>query len=46
MMSEKDNILDGGGFDDIVVTGEDLRWKRWTVVIAAIAAVWFITIQK
>ena len=45
-MSEEDNILDGGGFDDVVVTGEYLRWKRWTVVIASIAAVWFITIQK
>lgn len=45
-MSEKDNILDGGSFDDIVVTGEDLRWRRWAVVIASIAAVYFLTIQK
>ncbi len=45
-MNEEDNILDGGGFDDVTVTGEDLRWKRWAVVIAAIAAVYFLTIQK
>lgn len=45
-MNEKDNILDGGGFDDVVVTGEDLQWHRWAVVVAAIAALYFLTIQK
>ena len=23
-----DGALDGGGFDDVVVTGQDLRWKK------------------
>ena len=24
-----DGALDGGEFDDVVVTGQDLRWKKW-----------------
>lgn len=45
-MNENDNILDGGGFDDVVVTAENLQWHRWAVVVAAIAALYFLTIQK
>lgn len=41
-----DGVLDGGGFDDVVVTGQDLRWKKWAVVIGAVALVWFLVIQE
>lgn len=41
-----DGALDGGGFDDVVVTGQDLRWKKWAVAIGAVALVWFLVIQE
>ena len=37
---------DDGGFDDVVVTGQDLRWKKWAVAIGAVALVWFLVIQE
>lgn len=44
--TSNDEMLDGGGFDDVVVTGQDLRWKKWAVAIGAVALVWFLAIQK
>ena len=44
--SSDDGALDGGGFDAVVVTGQDLRWKKWAVAIGAVALVWFLVIQE
>lgn len=44
--TSNDEMLDGGEFDDVVVTGQDLRWKKWAVAIGAVALVWFLAIQK
>lgn len=44
--TSNDDMLDGGEFDDVVVTGQDLRWKKWAVAIGAVALVWFLAIQK
>lgn len=41
-----DGAFDGGEFDDVVVTGQDLRWKKWAVAIGAVALVWFLVIQE
>ena len=41
-----DGAFDGGEFDDVVVTGQDLRWKKWAVAIGAVALVWFLAIQE
>lgn len=41
-----DGAFDGGEFDDVVVTGKDLRWKKWAVAIGAVALVWFLAIQE
>lgn len=41
-----DGAFDGGEFDDVVVIGQDLRWKKWAVAIGAVALVWFLTIQE
>lgn len=42
---EEDEILNGGAFDDVVVTGSDLRWKKWVAVIGAVAPVWLLAVQ-
>lgn len=44
--TSNDEMLDGGEFDDVVVTGQDLRWKKWAVAIGAVALFWFLAIQK
>lgn len=44
--TSNDEMLDGGEFDDVVVTGQDLSWKKWAVAIGAVALVWFLAIQK
>lgn len=44
--TSNDEMLDGGEFGDVVVTGQDLRWKKWAVAIGAVALVWFLAIQK
>lgn len=44
--TSNDEMLDGGEIDDVVVTGQDLRWKKWAVAIGAVALVWFLAIQK
>ena len=41
-----DGAFNGGEFDDVVVTGQDLRWKKWAVAIGAVALVWFLVIQE
>lgn len=41
-----DGAFDGGEFDDVVVIGQDLRWKKWAVAIGAVALVWFLAIQE
>lgn len=41
-----DGAFDGGEFDDVVVTGQDLRWKKWAVAIGAVALVWLLAIQE
>lgn len=41
-----DGAFDGGEFDDVVVTGQDLRWKKWAVAIGAVVLVWFLAIQE
>lgn len=44
--SAGDDMLDGGEFDDVVVTGQDLRWKKWAVALGAVALVWLLAVQE
>ena len=44
--TSNDEMLDGGEFNDVVVTGQNLMWKKWAVALGAVALVWFLAIQK
>lgn len=44
--TSNDEMLDGGEFDDVVVTGQDLRWKKWAVALGAVALVWLLAVQE